>query len=124
MLRPLPLPRCLERVLRRLSWALLTACCVVAWSSPAHAYAWMIRHGYTQCVQCHVDPSGAGALTQYGRVISDVLLRTHYGWEKPDEEAQLGKFLFGAVTLPDELDFGGSVRVLSLSDKVEGSALE
>jgi len=84
----------------------------------------MIRHGYTQCVQCHVDPSGAGALTQYGRVISEVLLRTHYAWEKPDDEAKLGKFLFGAVPLPDELDFGGSIRALSLTDKVEGSALE
>ncbi|MEI9953417.1 MAG: hypothetical protein WDO74_31675 [Pseudomonadota bacterium] len=113
-----------ERVLKRLLRAILAVSFIVAWPSPAHAYAWMIRHGYTQCVQCHVDPSGSGALTQYGRVLSDVLLRTHYRWEKPDEDAKLGKFLFGALTLPDELDFGGSIRVLSLHDKVEGSALE
>jgi len=83
----------------------------------------MIRHGYAQCVQCHVDPSGAGALTAYGRVQSEALLRTHYGWEKPDDESKLGQFLFGAVTLPDELDFGGSIRVLSLNDKLEASEL-
>ncbi|HEY3253417.1 MAG TPA: hypothetical protein VGJ91_05695, partial [Polyangiaceae bacterium] len=120
----LPTRPCSERVLRRLQLAILAAALIVAWPSPAHAYAWMIRHGYTQCVQCHVDPSGAGALSQYGRVISDVLLRTHYRGEQSDGEGKLGKFLFGAVPLPDELDFGGSLRVLSLSDKVEGSALE
>jgi len=118
------MPRCSERVLRRLLQAILAVSLIVAWPKSAHAYAWMIRHGYTQCVQCHVDPAGAGALTPYGREIGDVLLRTHYGWEKPDEDSKLGKFLFGAVTLPDELDFGGSLRVLSLSDKVEGSALQ
>jgi len=119
----LAMPDRSERVRRRLCLALLAAAFIVAWPSPARAYAWMIRHGYTQCVQCHVDPSGSGALTQYGRVQSEALLRSRYGWEKPDDDDKLGKFLFGAVTLPDELDFGGSIRVLSLHDKAEGSAL-
>lgn len=118
------MPRCSQRALRRLLWTLLAASLVVAWQSPAQAYSWMIRHGYTQCVQCHVDPSGAGALTPYGRGITESLLRTRYGFERPAEESKLGNFLFGAITLPDELDFGGSLRVLSLSDKVQGAALD
>jgi len=122
--RPTSVPRRAERVFRRVLWTVLAACLLVAWQSPAHAYSWMIRHGYTQCVQCHVDPSGAGALTPYGRGISESLLRTHYGFERQDEESKLGNFLFGAVPLPDELDFGGSLRVLSLSDKVQGAALQ
>ena len=118
-----PKPNRSERLQRRLCLATLAAALIAFWPSPARAYAWMIRHGYTQCVQCHVDPSGSGALTRYGRFQSEALLRTHYGWEKPDDEGKLGNFLFGAVALPDELDFGGSIRVLSLLDKSEGSAL-
>ncbi|HYQ47300.1 MAG TPA: hypothetical protein VER11_35260 [Polyangiaceae bacterium] len=122
--RPLPATRNSLSVRRRLSWAVLTAAFVVGWQSPAFAYSWMIGHGYSQCAQCHVDPSGAGALTQYGRGISESLLRTHYGFERRDDDSKLGQFLFGLVPLPDELDFGGSIRALSLSDKVEGAALE
>ncbi len=101
--------------------ALLLALC---WPSQAHAYAWMIRHGYTQCGQCHVDPSGSGALTRYGHAMTEVVLRTHYDFEHPDDDAALGNFLFGAVELPEELDLGGDIRLLSLHDKVEGSALQ
>ena len=95
------------------------------WPSHAHAYAWMIRHGYSQCAQCHVDPSGSGALTAYGHDIAESKLRTHYdAWESQKEDDRLGNFLFGAVELPDELDFGGDVRVLSLHTKAEGTALQ
>ena len=31
----------------------------------AHAYPWMIQHGYTNCSGCHVEPSGFGLLTEY-----------------------------------------------------------
>jgi hypothetical protein len=88
---------------------------------PAHAYAWMIRHGYAQCVTCHVDPSGAGALSAYGREIADSKLRTQYG---PPSDSRLGNFLFGAVELPEQFDFRGDLRVLGLSTKVERSPLE
>ena len=33
---------------------------VVTWSGRASAYAWMVRHDYTGCNQCHADPSGGG----------------------------------------------------------------
>lgn len=111
-----------ERWSRRALQAALVLLVALAWPTPAHAYAWMIRHGYTQCGQCHVDPSGSGALTRYGHTIADSLLRTHYSFEHPTEDQQLGNFLFGAVELPDELDFGGDLRVLSLHEKAEGAA--
>ena len=45
----------------------------------AQAYPWMIRHDYTGCATCHVDPSGGGVLTAYGSAQGDMLLRTRYG---------------------------------------------
>ncbi|HEX3774913.1 MAG TPA: hypothetical protein VHV51_10645 [Polyangiaceae bacterium] len=109
----------------RLCLALLIFCASFATSKPAHAYAWMIRHGYGQCVQCHVDPSGSGPLTQYGRAMSEILLRTQYSWERrDDEEAKLGQFLFGIVQLPKELDFGGEGRVAEQFTKIENTALD
>ena len=44
----------------------------------AHAYPWMIRHGYSGCGVCHVDPSGAGLLTDYGRAQSELLMATRW----------------------------------------------
>jgi len=79
-------------------------------ASRASAYTWMIRHGYTGCTTCHTDPSGAGALTAYGRAQSDLLLRSQYD-EQPSEEASpAAGFLWGAITLPDELRLGGDLR--------------
>ena len=48
------------------------------WLLPATATAtpWMIQHGYTSCSQCHVDPSGAGPMTDYGRAQAEVLVRS------------------------------------------------
>jgi hypothetical protein len=41
-------------------------------TSRADAYPWMIRHEYNNCIACHVDPSGGGMLTPYGRGQSQV----------------------------------------------------
>lgn len=67
----------------------------------ASAYPWMIRHEYTGCAQCHVDPSGAGLMTLYGRAQSEVLLRTPYR-KADDVDPALGGFMFGLVPLPEE----------------------
>lgn len=77
----------------------------------AEAYPWMIRHGYTNCVQCHVDPSGGGVLTEYGRGQAEITVRTHYKemLETPGKEAE---FLFGLVPLPDQLLLQADVRSL------------
>lgn len=45
----------------------------------AHAYTWMIKHGYATCGACHTDPSGGELLTFYGRVLSGEVLSTHWG---------------------------------------------
>ncbi len=75
----------------------------------AAAYPWMVQHGYTACAQCHVDPAGAGTLTDYGRAQGEILLRTHYGKEKGDPE-KISQFLFGAAKLPEVLELQADVR--------------
>ncbi|MEO6601359.1 MAG: hypothetical protein ABIQ16_15885, partial [Polyangiaceae bacterium] len=63
---------------RILGWSLV-ALFVSLFPSRAHAYTWMIKHGYASCPVCHADPSGGELLTEYGRVQSDELLRMRYG---------------------------------------------
>jgi hypothetical protein len=113
---------------RLLGWAMALAVGLVLTlaTSSAHAYPWMIRHGYTSCMPCHTDPSGgAGALTEYGRAQSDVLLRTHYGPIAESGEAdRTSGFLWGLVPLPEQLRLGGDFREAFFSNKVEGTPLQ
>lgn len=91
---------------------------LMAWSKPAAAYSWMIRHEYTSCQTCHLDPSGAGVLTLYGRAQSEVLLRTRYGHVPDDEDpTKLGGFLFGAVKLPEQVMLQADLRSMFLAVK-------
>ena len=95
-------------------------------SGSASAYPWMIRHDYTACAQCHVDPSGAGPLTAYGRAMGEVLLRTQYGEHATDEAAEPGaggKFAWGAVPLPEWLDLGGTWRIMSMTQRLGDAPL-
>lgn len=90
----------------------LTFLAVLA-SGSAQAYGFMLKHDYTGCAQCHVDPSGGSLVTAYGRAQGELLLRTRYGAQPANEEAEPGKaadFLFGAVSLPEELLLGGDLR--------------
>lgn len=73
----------------------------------------MIRYRYTGCSGCHVDPSGAGPLTHYGRVIGDTLLAPPLS---DAEEPSTGP-LFGAVKTPDWLNVGFDGRALWLRSK-------
>lgn len=78
----------------------------------AAAFPTMVRHGYASCQACHVDPSGGGQLTAYGRAQSDLLV----GWHL--DPAGLGEgevspttgLLWGLVTLPDVVNISGNVR--------------
>ena len=89
----------------------------ILWPRPARAYAWMIRHGYTTCATCHVDPSGSGVLTPYGRAQGEILLQSRYG--KPAEEASpAANFLWNALRTPDWLLGGGEVRYMGLRTKI------
>lgn len=78
----------------------------------AHAYAWMIRHEYTNCSTCHADPSGGSLLTPYGRMQSELLLRSWYDGSKPSDRdpGTLGDFAFGLVKLPEPLLLQVDVR--------------
>ena len=87
-------------------------------TSDARAYAWMIRHDYAACTQCHADPSGGGLLTPYGRAQGEILLRTQYTKRAEDEEpGDVGNFAFGAFPLPEALLLGGDVRGMFLRTK-------
>jgi hypothetical protein len=94
---------------------------VTLWVKPAEAYAWMIRHDYTSCNQCHADPSGGGLLTEYGRAQSDFLLRMRYGAPESYEPPRSAEFLFGAVKLPENLLLGGDVRFIRMATRVNGN---
>lgn len=45
----------------------------------AHAYTWMLKHGYQACGACHTDPSGGELLTAYGRMQSEAALSMVWG---------------------------------------------
>ncbi len=110
-----------ERFLRRA--LVLAAFALSLWPGRAHAYTWMLRHGYGQCLPCHVDPSGGGPLSQYGRGIGRSLLPTQYGNAAPDEAGGAG-FLWNSVRLPDALLLGGDLRLMQMRRKIEGIKAE
>ncbi|MGH7440194.1 MAG: hypothetical protein ACRENE_31260 [Polyangiaceae bacterium] len=95
-------------------------------AAPASAYPWMIRHGYTGCAPCHTDPSGgAGALTEYGRAQSDLLLRMRYGETSETGEAdRTSELLGGIVPLPTEARLGGDFREAFFSNQIEGVPIQ
>jgi hypothetical protein len=98
------------RVVRLLRAVLALAAVLLALlPGRAEAYPWMIRHGYTNCAQCHVDPSGGGVLTEYGRGQGEILVRTHYKkmTEAPGKQAE---FLFGLLPLPEQVLLQADVR--------------
>jgi len=92
-----------------LAWILALVALSVA--APAHAYPWMIQHQYTTCSQCHVDPSGGSALTEYGRVQTEAILRSTYG-QPVEEPGKVKDFAFGAIPLPDSVIAQVDVRGL------------
>jgi hypothetical protein len=99
--------------------------CLLLISARAEAYTWMIRSGHAACVSCHVDPSGAGLLTGYGREQGADLLRPGFFDAGGDDETveRRGRFLAGLISTPDWLLLGGSFRPAILgTDAVSGGA--
>jgi hypothetical protein len=96
----------------------------LSFSGTAEAYSWMVRNGYTQCRVCHVDPSGSGVLTTYGRAMAEYMLTMPQGGASVGEESRAPEFLWGAVSLPDEVLLGGDLRVMRLAQKVEEVPLQ
>lgn len=84
---------------------------IFSWTERAHAYPWMIRHGFDKCSSCHEDPMGGETLTGFGRVISDTTLSTRYdGSHDPTRNAEL----FFGVEEPSWWRIGGSVRWMTV----------
>jgi hypothetical protein len=83
----------------------------------------MIRHGETQCANCHADPSGGELLTKYGRAQGNRLLQMIYtradrappagagtSSPRPAITPSRNGFLWGAWDTPDWLLLGGALR--------------
>jgi len=93
-------------------------------ASRAEAYPWMVRHDHPGCVQCHMDPSGAGLLTAYGREEGENVLPMRYGAPPSDETlARRATFAWGLVGPPDWLLLGASFRPGLVGVKVESGAM-
>ena len=112
--------------MRPARWLLL----LVAWGAggSAHAYPFMIRHGYTQCASCHTDPSGGTFLNEYGRAQSELLLSSKYGGSNEGsddaaDEPAVGRFL-GFVPLPTWFRPGGWVREGYLWNALDGKIVD
>ncbi len=101
----------LKRSLKSLPLMLGALLMLGAITSKVHAYAWMVRHGYTSCATCHADPSGGSLLTMYGRAQGELLLRTHYSKKDSEDPGPAGKLLFGLIKTPEDvLLLGGDFR--------------
>jgi hypothetical protein len=87
--------------------------------SPAHAYPWMIKHGFFKCGSCHTDVSGGETLTHMGRAEAEQLLTWSPG--APSSVHGYSQFLFGALPEPDVLRLGGSYRHMLVYTAADGS---
>lgn len=96
----------------------LSSLCVLFSCSTAHAYAWMIKHGFAECGSCHTDPSGGETLTHMGRVAADQFLS--WGGDRGIDPSAHSQFLFGAVREPSDIRLGGSYRHMLLYTAPDG----
>jgi hypothetical protein len=97
-------------------------------SGTAHAYPFMIRHGYTQCATCHTDPSGGTFLNEYGRAQSELLLSSTYGGgdeasDSASSEPTAGNVL-GFAPLPSWLRLWWWIREGYIWNAVDGRIVD
>jgi hypothetical protein len=88
------------------SYLLFSFAAAILSSKSASAFPELIRHGYVNCITCHVSPSGGGTINDYGRTFSGEGLSM--GTRKEEES-----FLHGLVKrekIPKWLSIGGDVR--------------
>ena len=84
---------------------------LVSLGAEAHAYPeFLLPSGASKCSECHYSPTGGGLLNAWGR----------------DEAASLsdggdGRFMHGAMKLPEPLSLGLDLRVAALANQVRGS---
>lgn len=93
--------------------ALVIGALAAIWATDSSAFPELIRHGYDSCTTCHVSPAGGGALTPYGRGISEAVLST---WANEGE----GNPGHGALPPPpDWLMVGGDIRSVEVATKTD-----
>lgn len=86
---------------------LISLIAVLGWSGTAAAYPWMVRHDLTGCASCHVDPSGAGQLTSFGRLESEQLVR----WAPtPSPDPLRNASFLWFLQLPAAVNLSGNLR--------------
>lgn len=93
-----------------LSWVLRLLAVSATLAGPAWAFPWMVKHNYGSCAACHVDPSGAGQLTAYGRAQADVLVRWHVTPRKEEDEVPPSANFLWFLELPEWLNLSGNLR--------------
>lgn len=91
--------------------ALLTLMLLLT-SEISFSFPELLKEGYQVCSACHLSESGGGALTQYGRSLSEEVLSTwSYG-----NEGQVGHF---DSKLPSWLAVGGDLRSVNIGEETE-----
>lgn len=101
---------------------LLSSIVSFSWAPSADAYPWTLQHGYRQCRACHLDPSGGGILTAYGRATTEDILAP-WGDNEGAELTPEEEFLWGAVGTTFPVLLGGDVRVLRIAQKISEAPL-
>ena len=103
--------------MRVLCFFLLT----LSFATPALALPWMVKHNYGSCVACHVDPSGAGQLTEYGRAQADILLRWRPTPRKETDEIPKSANFLWSTELPPAVNLSGNLRGGALLRRPSGT---
>lgn len=75
----------------------------------ALAYPWTVKAGHLSCATCHVDPSGAGQLTPFGRSEAERLVRWSPTPPSSEVSERNARFLWFAA-LPDWVNLSGNLR--------------
>ena len=113
---------------RLLRWAvgLALGLALTIFASSAHAYPWMIRHGYTGCTPVPHRPFGRRGRADGVRARAErpspahALRRGHrHGRGRPTSG-----FLWGWRPMPEQLRLGGDFREAYFSNQVEGAPVQ
>jgi hypothetical protein len=73
--------------------------------TPTFAYVENVTNGYPNCMACHINPTGGGILTDYGRSLSSELMSTIKTKKFQDP-------FFGLVKNGNRVKWGGHVRTI------------